>query len=249
MDIRVGVLQDFFFMKKLIWILIPVLLIGNLAFTPINSHVSPNDYTGEEYFKAIFFMDGELTKSLTAYKTMLRTNPPTNEEIDFQNYVLKQLPEGYFRELKSAIESKKHVAIDAAITKGGDLMLTALRANKKFTEVVDLVNPENIDTKSFLDEKGEISNEQFLKEVKSTESLIKNNIISNESDEALVGFAIVWAFYAVVVAHNTIAVTANLAVAAAVWKWVCIVDARDDGTLGTNPTLKYEILVNDLANL
>ncbi len=99
-------------------------------------------HTGEEYFRAIFFKQGDMAAKI--YKGQLEEITSTNysdrertEVAAIQNMVIRDLIAAnpkYMSELKTAVESNDLNSIEAAVSKGGNLI----------GQTLEKINPESL---------------------------------------------------------------------------------------------------------
>lgn len=213
---------------------------------------------GQEYFAGIFLMQGEYAGQIDMYREYLGYESQLSADelrlrAQFTDQVLAGIHEAdatFFDRFEEAVESGNQPRIATAMREGGELLMTVLRESPRFQTIVDQLNVDNLKTEDYINEDGSVNEDRIMAKSKELEGILANNIIADQGGgvDALApcSWAVACVFYAAVVAHNTVAVTANLAVALAVWKWVGVVDAGVAITGSTDP-MHMEMLINQIA--
>lgn len=91
-----------------------------------------------------------------------------------------------------------------------------------------------------------IDENKVLSRTEEYKKLLQNNFITSENSQELApcSWAVVCVVYFAVAVHNTAAVTTNVAVALAIWKWTAVTSS----TLQDSQTsLQVERLINEIA--
>lgn len=95
---------------------------------------------------------------------------------------------------------------------------------------------------------------EYRAKFNTRDKTINGNFISDKADSlqeelAPCSWAVACVFYAALAVHNTVAITANVAVAAAVWRWVGFWEtvAGPGAVEESADVLRMEIVVNDIA--
>lgn len=94
--------------------------------------------------------------------------------------------------------------------------------------------------------------EQLNPSSEPSSEMLDQNFISSNEQTALVpcSWAVACVFYAALAVHNTIAVTVNIAFAAAVWRWIGLWQtvAGPKSSLAESDILKVEQMIDEIAN-
>ena len=124
-------------MKKIVALLmILVLMIGVASQGSVQAktaakEVSTLTFSGEEFFKGLFFGQGKVAERLPDfYSEELRetTNTPEMEkQVDKLIQQVKEKDSSYFKELKKAVYSDNPQKIEKAINKGSDILANIIK--------------------------------------------------------------------------------------------------------------------------
>ncbi len=197
------------------------------------------ELSGEEYFKAIFFLDSDLIDKVTPMKEYkenyiaeLRKSPNFDEEFkqlrEIQDsFLIKihELDNTFFTYYKDAMESGNPLTVRTALIRAGDIFRKALYSDEELLEYFIYSEEiiKNIDIEKFTNKEGEVDIERLNKEIESyinkdnkyrnSENTMKSFGASGSGNHALCA-AIVF-FYGVTVIA-TISYVAALNIAAVV---------------------------------
>ncbi|WP_310549844.1 sporulation delaying protein family toxin [Paenibacillus glufosinatiresistens] len=105
---------------------------------------SKEAYSGEDLFRGLFFVQGEVAKQLSSeiYTHDLYQTANTKEAVGQVDKIVanvEKLEPGYFNRLKGAVDSKNPLELERALGKGSELIYSALKS--------DGVNVTSIDSK------------------------------------------------------------------------------------------------------
>lgn len=156
--------------------------------------IAKKEYSGEELFRGIFFLEGEVAQSLESLKpnldemeTTLKTNPEAKASYgDFANEIMSQInrldPE-FLDNFKSQIESDNYYSIELALGNGSRMIKAAGFASEKYSGIFKLasdVQEKNIDFNSEEFENLDLNNPEDIEKFKS---LLKTNYQIDLDDE------------------------------------------------------------------
>ncbi|MCX2585655.1 MULTISPECIES: hypothetical protein [unclassified Pedobacter] len=196
--------------------------------------------TGEQLFEGIYFGYGKFAKSLSIHKELIdvvEKFTPEQKKISESNFrkleeSIKASKPNYFNDFKLSLMTRNHQVIAIAVNQGFSLINDNIRVI--FPKMDRIINSIKDDIK-----KGKLTSANFNSEKKLSllknkqlavinKDLIHQNMISSESepeplsldvDDPLVAcsWAVVCVYYAALAIHNTVAITANVAVALSVY--------------------------------
>lgn len=224
------------------------------------------EYSGEELFRGIFFLEGEVAQNLESLKPnldemekTLRTNPEAQGYYnDFANEILKQiqiLDPGFLDSFKEQIKSDNYYSIELALGNGFRMIKAAGFASEKYAGIFKLmseVQEKNVDFDSKEFEKLDLKNPEDIEKLKTI--LKENYAIDVEDDQYAIpcvpfaGFCIYYAVAGVVsiaaAAYALVAAGQAIYIAVYVWKvevW--------GGINSSNNIAKSDLLISEIANL
>ncbi|MFT5892626.1 MAG: SdpC family antimicrobial peptide [Dokdonia sp.] len=218
------------------------------------------DFTGQDIFKSVFFADGDFASQISSYEDNVRSMSLLSEEqkIEFSkgmNEMITSIESTdpiFFENFKNDITSKNHLQIQNAIVEGGKKLYSELQVlYPNLQKVIEKVGEDyesgKITTDDVIDAKKlEDNSDEYM-------SLLKNNMITQDSDDARAcSFVFVCAAYFVLAIHNQVAVTFNVAVAITVAAAVAVkvtvaIDEQEEIAIENN--LAFEILVDEIASI
>lgn len=217
--------------------------------------------SGQEYFKGIFFGIGNFGDKLKYHSQVNETyhgldenlKIEINQKIDAMIVQIQDQNSNFFEKFRTEIDSKDPIRVRDAIGNGSKLIyeyINILYPNTK--KAIDDV-AEKIDQTCITDS-GTLDFEKLNEVTNNHDEILSNNILSSNEDNPQAAFAVVWFFYAAAAAHNTIGVTANVAVvgAAAVYLAVKFWGPSLDNwgrTYDSSDTLELEMLISEIVEI
>lgn len=218
---------------------------------------SSNNFNGQDYFVGVFFGTNAYGSTLNFHNSVnSKFATLSAEEQQHINLKINELVEAidtdnpdFFNQFSLEIESKDPIRIQTIIGEG----------SKKIYDHLELLYPgmktelqemqEEISNVA-IDSDGNIDQEEADTIIGNYEDILSNNILSNNEDNVQAfGFAIVWAVYAAAAVHNTIALTANVAVVGAAAIYLAVTfwgpGLSYSGTL--EDPLLIETLISEIA--
>ncbi len=221
-------------MKKLILIVLALGFIGLMSCTKNDDKIildghrsvefrSNNNFTGKDYFVGIFFGINEFGKTIELYEEInnryeqlsLQDKTFLNSKIQDLLNAIDDTDSTFFIDFKNSILSNDPIQIQTAIGEGAQIVYENVNlihdGTKEYinnlVEDVDSLAGDSSDS-LYYDKAMEIGDQYAY--------LLSNNMLTNEDDiQAIWGLVICGTYFAFVI-HNTVAITANIGVAAAV---------------------------------
>lgn len=199
------------------------------------SSVQPNNVSGQDLFKGIFFSEGALAKDLSNYQQFTNvksqlTDKENKELADLQDdivvYISKHHP-AYFEEFKKSIASKNPVVIRSEIAKSKIILKDAVLNITK----VDL---KQIESKINLEKAKGVVNLDQIRNLKSQVTTKQNYSSSKEV-----------AIWPVAIAVLVVAVVLEVAVYVDIAYWSIIEPVPEDPTL----TLENDEFIKSISEL
>lgn len=189
-----------------------------------NESVSPKEYSGEELFRGIFFLQGDVADHLETLKLntnsirkTLKQNPNAEKEhmafVDEIVNQVKNIDPGYFDQFKSQMQSQNFYGIELALTNGMKMIKVAGHRSSyaSIFQLADKINEKKVDFSSKEFKELDLSKDEDKAKFKS---ILKDTYAIDMDDEDYkvacvpafafcVGLAV---FVTVAVAiHNTVA--------------------------------------------
>lgn len=237
-----------------------LLLLVGLQLFAMTSCVSEQDngdsvsskFSGEEMFQGIFFAYGEFATMIPSLDKFAQAakNYSVEDKRDVEKMVNKlcglineQNPM-FFDQFERKISSKNHQEISSAIKDGAIAIYDNIEVVfPGITEVMKEMEKDATTKSGGFDAARIEANKD-----KYTE-LLNNNILSSGLEKAPCSWAVACVYYAALAAHNTIAVTANIVAAGAIFVYLGVkfwgpgIEAQDASQL------EHEIMVDEIAML
>jgi len=111
--------------------------------------MTPNTYSGEEYFKSIFLLQGKLTEHIPSLKHFTKYKQVESEEqVRAKINHINQLDPSFFSDLTTAIVSKNANDLEMVLDRGGAL-LDMLNVQKHTTDTKLEANLQQIDLSKY----------------------------------------------------------------------------------------------------
>lgn len=162
-----------------------------------NSLDTVTDYSGKEYFRAIFLMEGDLASQIPSFdyfiehkNNQLAENPERAAEIQHANNMLEsaveQVAPYFFEELKAAILSNDAGKIEAILNKGNDIVRLASIQNMNSIDPAIAQELEKLDIEKYDFTKQE-DIEAYLKDA---EVILAPTNLGGDYVEGRIGWAI-----------------------------------------------------------
>ena len=122
------------------------------------------NFSGEEYFKGIFFVSGEFAKMIPQYAdaieaTAKMTDKQKLEQEQFQNQLLEEIRTAspdFFARFEKAIKSGEHGQVNMILNEGGEKIYIALRKNPLFKKFFEKTDSDKSMKEDISNDKGEI---------------------------------------------------------------------------------------------
>lgn len=221
----------------------------------VDNSNSKNQLTGEQLFKSVMFGTGEFAKTVP---TLAEVNNKyasitPEQKIQIESRIdelvssIKTENSSFFNDFKMQIVSGNHNeiknALESASIEIADRLEILVPGFNKIKSTIE----QDIAQGNFITDK-KIDSKRIEEKSEEYTNLLKENFVSTpEESLAPCSWAVVCVAYFAVAVHNTAAVTANIAVALNVWKWLAITSSDSvESNLNKN-SLQVEILINELA--
>ncbi|MEJ5049614.1 hypothetical protein WH221_07225 [Chryseobacterium culicis] len=220
------------------------------------------EYSGEELFEGIFFAYGDFAKNIESHKEIVeKVNAAPADQKDlfnkrFSNFVksVKTKDADYFENFKKEILSGDNSNIQNAIKNGSiHIYENVAIILPEFQPIMDKLEQDE-ELQNMVAEGGEISPE----DLKNLNVKYQKFLAQNYDVEAIpCSWAVACFYYAALAIHNTVAVTANLAVAGAVaiylgvtWWGPKLTSPRKGKSISVmnEDYLKFELFVQEIAD-
>ncbi|WP_454045219.1 hypothetical protein [Chryseobacterium sp. Marseille-Q8038] len=220
------------------------------------------EYSGEELFEGIFFAYGDFAKNIESHKEIVeKVNAAPADQKDlfnkrFSNFVksVKTKDADYFENFKKEILSGDNSNIQNAIKNGSiHIYENVAIILPEFQPIMDKLEQDE-ELQNMVAEGGEISQE----DLKNLNVKYQKFLAQNYDVEAIpCSWAVACFYYAALAIHNTVAVTANLAVAGAVaiylgvtWWGPKLTSPRKGKSISVmnEDYLKFELFVQEIAD-
>jgi len=209
--------------------------------------------TGSDLFKSVMFGTGDFAKKVSSLKASNaryeQLSYKDKTEIDARITLLIQAIEKndpeFFTVFKKRLTSKDHAEVKEAIKMASlgiadniEIILPGFTEKLKPRIEADMKNGSML-TDNAIDQK------KLKDKIDEYKNIIQTNNGQGEAEVAPCSWAVACVAYFAVAVHNTLAVTANVGVALAVWKYVGIWSAAP--TTDEQSQLQLEIMVNDIV--
>lgn len=247
--------------RFLIMPLVLVILIFSIMSCQQHAESPKISYTGEQLFKGIFFMQGELANRITLFNKIkgaydFESDPEVmvqyNNILEEVIIVMKKQSPNFFKQFKSSIESGDHFQVKDILSKGTDLLYASLFKVSiiadYYQEALNLSS--QINTDGLIDDDGSVN----ISKMKEIDDLIKEKSRDGKSFSSrteacsLIAVCVVWIYLGVVqsaaVGVSVVAVAA-VAIYAGVWFWVAAPELQE--RVSGQQTLQQELLINEIA--
>lgn len=233
-----------------------VLLSSFIGYSVVDNSNVVKSYSGKELFKSVFFGIGETANKLDIYKKQVsafnsfdeNTKQEAISRIDRLIDEIEKNNPGYFENFKQQIISTSHTEIDSAIDEGGIKIYENLSTiSPNFEQIVNKVKKDiaedNVKFKTIQD-----ANEYLETYYDGKyDDLLDDNMLY---EPLACGPAVVCVAYFVLAVHNTLAVTANVYLAFALWGWKLDSPRKQSiSPAKESSLLKKEILIDEIANI
>ncbi|MCD9618827.1 hypothetical protein [Chryseobacterium gleum] len=220
------------------------------------------EYSGEELFEGIFFAYGDFAKNIPSHKEIvekINAAPADQKELfneRFSNFVksVKTKDADYFDNFKKDILSADNSNIQNAIKNGSiHIYENVAVILPEFQPIMDKLEQDE-ELQNMVAEGGEISQEDLNNlNVKYQKFLAENYDV----EMTPCSWAVACFYYAALAVHNTVAVTANLAIAGAVaiylgvtWWGPKLTSPKKGKSLSVmnEDYLKFELFVQEISD-
>ena len=218
---------------------------------------SSKEFDGQDYFIGIFFGVNSYGQTLNFHNSVnsqfaTLSGAEQKQILAKTNDLVSEIQEDnpyFFSNFYREIESKDPIRIQTAIGTGSKMLYEHLEL--LYPGIESEIKKMNDEIASVaMDKEGNIDKEKAQTVISKYESILSNNILSNNEDNVqALGFAIVWAVYAAAAVHNTIALTANVAVvgAAAIYLAVTFWGPGLSPVGPADDSLPIELLIAEIA--
>jgi SdpC family antimicrobial peptide len=227
---------------------------------------NPTNFSGEEYFKGIFFKTGEVAKLLPDYAlTQDSYAKLSSEQIqqqdEFQKMILNKVNQDYpsfFNEFRVEIQSGDRNKIKNILNIAGEKLYYSMKKLPAFAKFFDVANMQKIKKEEVLNDKGELDQDKLKAKVDVFQDLLKETIASNGGEHGqCIYLAIVFVAYIALLLHSAVLVSFALAIAGVLAVVFAIVFPSIGGGENIEPyfkeggssDLRYENLINQIAEL
>jgi hypothetical protein len=237
-------LLNLFYSNSLTLKCIALLLCGSIIFSSCNSGVVSQEsltigetkkYTGEELFRGIFFMQGEVAKSIPMYEDMLVSlgkDKTSEEDINkFSNEIIgymKVLDPNFFVEFQRGIESKNPYQIRETLNIGIVFLVKTMRNIPQYRILIEesIALAGKIDYKSFIDANGKLDRNKLNKELQNAIAERGNSSFEKHIKQTKCSAIAACALGVYLVAAVSVALVVNVAVVMGVWAVVAVFNPR-----------------------
>jgi hypothetical protein len=199
-----------------------------------NSSVEqPRVYSGEDLYRGIFLMQGEVADQISIFKKIKTEFPFEKDAVameEFNNIVdeviliLKNDNPGFFEKFKSQIQSGDHLQVKEVLDQGAEMLhyglLKSPTVSAYYQQALNL--SREIDVEGLIDAEGKLNHEKM----NEIDALIKKKIeqqsVARAQACSLVAVCVAWIYLAVV--HGiavgvSVAAVVAVAVYAGAWLW------------------------------
>lgn len=231
-----------------------------------DSEIAKQDYSGEELFRGIFFLQGDVVNNLESLKprsnqleVAQKANPESqeffDELVDEIVMQIKLLDPEYFTNFKSQMASKNYYSMELALSNGTKMIKAAGLKSDKISGVFRLMVEIENKGVDFENEEFKTLDLEKPENVEKLKSILKKDYSIDLDDEqynvACVPVAAVCVVYAAaaVVSIAAVAYTAVAAVNAAAWVTVYAWVELWGSTNFENDVAFNDILVKEIAAL
>lgn len=243
-----------------------VVMMFTVASCSQDDEVVRKNHTGEELFRGVFFLQGEVPDDLESLKAnvdQLRIAQKANPESvkffeDFVDEIVLQtrlLDPGYFDNFKAQLESDNYYSIELALSNGRNMIKAAGLKSEKLSGIFRLMTDIENKQVDFAKENIEKLDLENPDDVAKLKSILKKDYSIDLDDEQynvaclpVAAVCVVYAAAAVVsiaaVAYTAVAAV-NAAAVATVYAWV----EAWGGAQFENGAASNNLLVKEIANL
>jgi hypothetical protein len=195
-----------FFQKKILnaWFAIPLLcLFIFISCTPKSESVSPSiNYTGEELFRGIFFIQGEVARKIEIFKPYFADQNKVNsiDRDELSDEIVKGIKMGYpsfFDDFESVLKSKDFNKIQYTLSNAGKLIQVVGNNSPKYKKYFKMVEKvvEDIDVSKYdlnnPNDKLKLQKDILKKMEDNKEVLFSSNKSSRPDQTMFVGLAFI----------------------------------------------------------
>lgn len=217
--------------------------------TEINDPISKNDLSGEKLFRAVMFGIGDFSNSIVLLKDVnesynkasIEQQQEIDNKLDILEKSIREQNPYFFDEFKELVISKKHNDVKKAIEIGAVKIADNMNLLvPNFNELKEEVE-KDIENRKYITKENQINAKLYAEREKDYQRILSNNFISSPISQEM---GIVWGIYFVAAVHNTVAVTANVAVVMVAWVKFAVdqmIQPMEDATL------KMDMLINDIT--
>lgn len=211
-------------------------------------------FTGEEMFQGIFFAHGEFAAKIPSLNKFVQAARDYSEE-DRQEVermvgklcnTIKTQDPTFFDQFERRISSKNHQEISSAIKDGSIAIYNNIELIfPGITKVIkEMEKDATTKTGKFEVAKIEANYDKYAE-------LLNNNMLGSGLEKAPCSWAVACVYYAALAAHNTIAVTANIVAAGAIFVYlgVKLWGPGIESSEGDASQLEHEMMVDEIAML
>lgn len=213
-----------------------------------------NKPSGEELFKAIFFLEGDLAKRISYYQPILaqmdefeKKHPEIikskSQKINYFIELIKKNDNAYFNNLKNSIESKDVKKVESSILQGGDLIKAVAIIDYSKMNSSDVLDKYDFSNKNDLKTFLKNNEKTYEKLLNDDENSIQN--INPNKEACLFPYAVVAAVvWEAAAAVNVVAIATAVAITkAAFWDPTESVEANSKNSLEKDIFLKKLLLI------
>jgi hypothetical protein len=222
-------------------------------------------FSGEEYFKGIYFLDGEVADKISIFSTMKQKYVLDNDA-DVQQEIQKVSGEmmdiirkedaGFFNGFKAAMESKDQTRIEQALRDGSQLIkkstVKLFQNNEEYRKALEI--GEQLDIKKAIGPDGLVDEKKL--EALYEEFIAKTNAAGSRKDCLTIN---IWVNFNIhfnvnINANFNLNINANAAININIWRnvnfWDCIQipkHGQADAHYSETPSLQKEMVIQQIV--
>lgn len=209
-------------------------------------------FSGEEMFQGIFFAYGDFAAAIPSLSKFVEASkdysPEDRREVEKMIGTLKNLIKEqdatFFDRFKQRVDSRNHQEISSAIKDGAIAIYHNIDAVfPGMSEVIKQMERDGT-TKS-----GEFDATRIEANMDKYTQLLSNNVLGSGLEKAPCTWAAACVFYFALAAHNTVAVTANVVAAGALFVYLGVKFWGPGIETNANGELEHEIMVDQIAKM
>lgn len=226
-----------------------VMFVSCEQYDNIENHI---DYTGEEIFKGIFFLQNEIADNISFLKDTKKEIENASKSADIIqkldeisvytiSYINIKYPR-FFNDFEKTIKSGNLYQIENEINKSSNIIEQSMLASSEYSKYYALSksleqNPNLLDKIRSLD----LTDKEGIKELELIKQKSNITLLEEETDESLIVAAALALFYVAVIAVSIAAVLYSVVVKAAHW---------GRGELrGPDKSIQREVIISDIGDL